>query len=286
MAASALVAVAPISLMSASASTDRLRLTFDADGAAGTVLRAGASFADVSGQSNHAGLVTAYGGTVVMVNDPTGLGADFPGKCANEPCPNALIDVPDSPSLDPMLADFEWGARILLKSTETANGENILQKGRYGETGGQWKLQVDHSAGIPSCVVSGKVPGQTTVKQVVLMASIGVANGQWHQITCRRSAAGVAIIIDGVIRGSAAMPVVLLDSAADVTVGAKDVEGSDNDQFLGVLDDVFMTVLNDDPPPNPPPAGRVHDIVHRLRLLVRRFHVDGQRSVDLCVGFR
>ena len=254
LSACALVAVAPLSPATAHASTDRLRVTFDSDAPVGGILTAGAAVADVSGQGNHGVVVTGYGATVPMVADTVGVAADFPGKCKLEPCPNALIDVRDNASLDPLLADFEWGARIKLKSTETAKGENILQKGRYGEVGGQWKLQVDHSAGIPSCVVSGKVPGSTTERQVVLLASVGIANGAWHQVTCRRTTLGLKIIVDGVVRGSAAMPVVMLDSAADVTIGAKDVQGIDNDQFLGVLDDVFMTVLNDDPVPNAAPT--------------------------------
>ncbi|MGD9998562.1 MAG: PKD domain-containing protein, partial [Ilumatobacteraceae bacterium] len=49
-------------------------------------------------------------------------------------------------------------------------------------------------------------------------------------------------------RGRASMPVVDLDSDAPVTIGAKTVIGADNDQFHGVLDDVYMTVLNEDLP--------------------------------------
>ncbi|MCU1361851.1 MAG: domain containing protein [Ilumatobacteraceae bacterium] len=255
LAASVLASFAPMALTTASASTDRLRINFDADAPAGTALLAGATIADVSGQGNTGHVVTQYGGTVAVVANAPGVAADFPGKCAKEPCPNSMIDVPDNASLDPLLADFQWGARILLKSSETADGENIIQKGRYGEAGGQWKLQVDKSPGIPSCVVSGKVPGKTNEKQVILHASISIANGVWHQVTCRRTAAsGIQIIIDGVLRGTAAMPVVLLDSVADVTIGAKDVDGSDNDQFQGVMDDAFMTVLNDTPVPNSPPV--------------------------------
>lgn len=226
------------------AGSDRLRISFDGGAPAGTILLAGAVVMDVSGQGNHGVLASAYGGSVGLVAGPFGVAADFPGKCSSEPCPNALIDIPGNQSLDPLTADFEWGARILLKANETAPGENVLQKGLYLEPGGQWKLQVDGSGGYPSCVVSGKVPGQTTTRRVVLKASVSVANGVWHQVTCRRTAAsGVQIVIDGVVRGTVSMPVVMLDSAAHVSVGAKLVKPTDNDQFHGVLDDVFMSVL-------------------------------------------
>lgn len=251
----AALVLVPISSSPAGASTDRLRITFDVDGDVGTVLVDDAPIADSSGAVNHGRVLTRFGGAVAVAADTVGAAADFPGPCTTEPCPNAMVVVADHPSLDPGLADFEWGARLLLQPTETADGENVLQKGRFGENGGQWKLQVDKSAGVPSCVVSGKVPGSTTERLVVLLASIGIADGAWHQVTCRRTAAaGVQIVIDGVVRGSAWMPVVRLDNVADLTVGAKSVDTADNDQFHGVLDDAFMTVLDDTPIPNGAPV--------------------------------
>ena len=67
IAAGVVATVAPLSLMSASASTDRLRINFDTDGAAGTVLTAGATVIDQSGQANNGHVVTQYGGTVAKV---------------------------------------------------------------------------------------------------------------------------------------------------------------------------------------------------------------------------
>jgi PKD repeat protein len=50
------------------------------------------------------------------------------------------------------------------------------------------------------------------------------------------------------------MQVVDLNSNAPVTIGNKFVDFTNNDQFHGLLDDAFMTVLNDTPPPNTPPV--------------------------------
>jgi PKD repeat protein len=259
------VALVPVSVAPVRASTDRLRLVFDTDGAVGTTLAAAGPIADSSGLANNGRVVTQYGGSVVVAAGAAGGAADFPGKCTREPCPNSMVVVPDHPSLDPGLADFEWGARILLQPTETADGENVIQKGLFGQVGGQWKLQVDKSAGVPSCVVSGRVPGSTKERLVVLLASVSIANGQWHQVTCRRTvASGVQIIIDGVLRGTTAMPVVVLDSTADLTVGAKGVDTADNDQFHGVLDDAYMTVLDDTPVPNAPPVASYTSVCTEL----------------------
>lgn len=226
----------------AGAATDRLRIDFGDDLAA-TQLGNSSPVADSSGQGNNGIVRSAHKGQVTRVADATGTVADFPGPCSKEPCPNALIEIADGPSLDPGTAPFEWGARILLKKSETADGENVLQKGTWGQPGGQWKLQIDKKAGVPSCVVSGAVPGKNAERRVVLKASVGVADGTWHSLVCRRTGSGLEILIDGVVRGSKAMPAVVLDSAAPVTIGAKSVKPNDNDQFQGMLDDVFMTVL-------------------------------------------
>lgn len=227
---------------SADAATDRMVINFDADGAAGTQAGAGTVVHDQSGNGNDGVVRAAYGGWVKSVADGGGVVADFPGKCSSEPCPNALIEVADNPSLDPGTAPFRWGARIKLQPNETDDGENIVQKGTWGQAGGQWKLQVDKSRGLPSCVVSGRVPGQGSDRRVVLIASIGIADGSWHRVVCSRSASAVEIVIDGVARGSVAMPAVTLASSAPVTIGAKSVKPQDNDQFHGLLDDIFMTV--------------------------------------------
>jgi hypothetical protein len=154
-----------------------------------------------------------------------------------------MVEIADSDSLDAGTADFEWSARIRLQKAQTADGENVLQKGTWGEPGGQWKLQVDKNPGIPSCVVSGVVPGETAERRIVLKASISVADGAWHRLTCRRAAGKLEIIIDGTRRGWAAMPAVDLTSTAPVTIGAKWVTTANNDQFQGTIDDVLMTVL-------------------------------------------
>jgi hypothetical protein len=239
-----LTALSPISTLPVRAASDRLRLGFDGTFTAADQSSGAPVVSDSSGQGNHGVVRTAYKGAVLTVTDPAGnTAADFPGKCAIEPCPNALVEIADQPSLDPGTAPFQFGARVLLKKNETADGQNVVQKGTWGEPGGQWKLQIDKSAGVPSCVVSGRVPGKATERRVVLRASIGVADGVWHALLCRRTAAGVEILIDGVVRGSVAMPAVVLDSTAPVTIGAKAVAPKDNDQFHGVLDDVVMTVL-------------------------------------------
>ena len=231
LASSLWTAAAPTSV---SAAGDQLRITFDQ----GDPLTPNTRVTDVSGLGNHGVVRTKYGGTILPLN---GSAADFPNPCSYEPCPNAMIEIADSGSLDPGTASFEWGADIKMKSTETADGENVLQKGRWGEPGGQWKLQVDKAGGKPSCVVSGFRNGVES--RVVLKSPVGVADNVWHEVICRRTGGGIEIQIDGVVRATAAMPLVTLASSATVTIGAKEVLAKDNDQFLGRLDNVFMRLI-------------------------------------------
>jgi hypothetical protein len=257
--ASVIVVAMPGDWRSAHADFERMRIDFDdlaADGlSAGTILTNGTPIADRSGSGNNGMVITQYGGGIALAADtPSGLTADFPDPCVDEPCPDALVQIDDDPTLDPATSDFEWGARVMMQPGETADGENVVQKGLFEDAGGQWKLQVDKAGGLPSCVVSGSVPGQTRVRRVVLKSSIGVADGRWHQVTCRRTAAvGVEIEVDGVVRGLVRMALVDLNTDAPVTIGAKTVGVADNDQFLGRLDDVFMTVLDGAVTPTDPP---------------------------------
>jgi hypothetical protein len=157
----------PSSVSPASAGADRLRLDFDGS----------AVGSDSSGFANTGVVKAAHGGTVKLVAAGSGRAAKYPAPCAKEPCPNVMIQVADDSSLDPGTAAFQWGARILLKANQTADGENVLQKGTWGQPGGQWKLQVDKQAGKPSCVVSGTVPGTSTERRLVLQSSTTVADG-------------------------------------------------------------------------------------------------------------
>ncbi|MBI5090289.1 MAG: LamG domain-containing protein [Actinobacteria bacterium] len=235
LSAGAALGLAALATPGAEAGAPSTRLLIDF-GQAGT-LTAGSTVADASGYGNVGTVKTKSGGAI----DTADTTARFPGRCTQEPCPNAIIEVPSSGSLNPGTAAFEWGASILLAPDDTSDGENVIQKGLYGGAGGQWKLQVDKSAGKPSCVVSGKHNG--TSRQVVLTSPVSVADGAWHQVTCRRTATAVALIIDGTTRATASMPAVNLTSTAVVTIGGKNASTADNDQFQGRLDDVFMRLV-------------------------------------------
>ncbi|MDP9396123.1 MAG: LamG domain-containing protein [Actinomycetota bacterium] len=211
------------------------RLHFSVDN--GETLQSGTTVTDTSGNDYDGKVRTANGGAL-RVSSGTSNAVRFPRPCSTQPCPVGLIEVADRDGLDPGYAPFSWRARVLLQRSETSAGANLVQKGLWGNPGGQWKLQVDGEEGKPSCVVSGKRDG--TYRRAIVKSSVTVADGKWHTVMCRRTTTTVAILVDGVVKGSATMAAVLLSSTANVTIGAKSTTAEDPDQYHGVLDDVVV----------------------------------------------
>jgi len=235
-AAAALAVVGVLAGPAQAATSTRLQLDFDNGESAAT----GSTVRDDSGYGNNGVVQAEYGGALKIVEGVSGTrGVRFPAPCKTEPCPNAMIKISDSSALDPGTASFEWGASIKLSLSETSDGANVLQKGLYNQNGGQWKLQVDGDPGHPSCILSGTL-SDGTFKRTKVRSTVTVADGSWHQVTCRRTSGSVSILVDGVTRGSASAAPVKVSSSAPVTIGAKAVKPKNNDQFFGVLDNVFM----------------------------------------------
>ena len=192
-------------------------------------------FTDASA-SARVGAAEAAGGEVVLVaGGDGGEAVRFPPPCvARQGCPRAMVVVPHADDLNPGTTDFTFGATVRLAPEETTTGSNIVQKGRFGTEGGQWKLQVDTADGRPSCVVRGDQ------QLVVVRSSVSIADDRWHQVSCTRDAAGVEIAVDGqVTREEGAVGVV--SSEADVRIGSSGLAQED-DQFHGALDDVFLRI--------------------------------------------
>jgi hypothetical protein len=165
---------------------------------------------------------------------------DFPAPCPPSPtatCPKAIIEVDGNPALDPGPRDYEWGASVLLKADETSEGSNIVQKGFSVGGGSQWKLQVDGDDGHPSCVVVGE--GESTIHEVY--ADVTIADGAWHDVSCRRDPAKLVITVDGAERKSTSIPRDLtISPTGPMRIGGKSLKPN-NDQYFGTLDDVYVS---------------------------------------------
>jgi hypothetical protein len=176
---------------------------------------------------------------LVSGRNKLGHGVAFPALCppsVTETCPKAIIQVDDDADLDPGPAEYEWGASILVKADETSKGSNIVQKGFSVGGGSQWKLQVDGVKGHPSCVVVGQ--GESTIHEVY--ADVSIADGTWHDVSCRRDAGKLVISVDGSRKSVAIPPDLTISPAGPMRIGGKSLKPN-NDQFFGTLDDVYVS---------------------------------------------
>jgi len=197
-------------------------------------------FEDAAGGLSVGLVVAANGGEVEQVPgaDGSGSAVAFPARCtAATGCPRALVEVMQDPSLDPGSHDFEYGATVWLAADQTTSGSNIVQMGRFGTDGGQWKLQVDSDEGQPSCVVRGDGPG---AEPVVVRSKVSISDSEWHRVSCRRDDDGLTIDVDGETQEKDAR-IGSVTSEWPIRVGAPGV-GEGDDQFHGEVDDVYLLI--------------------------------------------
>ncbi|MGA5300980.1 LamG-like jellyroll fold domain-containing protein [Nucisporomicrobium flavum] len=194
------------------------------------------SILDESGRGHTLRLVSGNGGTVRAVPHRSGQALRFPAKCAGAGCPRAALQSSSSADLNPGTRNISYGAEILLAPSQTSKGQNIVQKG-YSTTSSQWKLQIDGTAGLPSCVLVGANPGIKLVR-----SSVSVADGSWHTVECRRTSTLLRVIVDGAVRGSRTIsPRLTITNRRALSIGAKGAY-ADNDQFHGILDNIWVRI--------------------------------------------
>ncbi|UQU65741.1 LamG domain-containing protein [Couchioplanes caeruleus] len=209
--------------------TQVARYTFD-DPDAGSLL-------DLSGHRHVLAPVSGAGGAVATIPRGDGVALTFPAACHEEPCPRVALRARSSEDLNPGKRLIRFGASVLLAPDQTTKGQNVLQKG-YSARGSQYKLQIDGLAGKPSCAL---VDGRTR-RVHIAKSSITVADNAWHSLECRRKRSMLVIRVDGERRGSTRIPADLsVSNRNPLSVGGKGAY-TDNDQFQGALDDVWVAI--------------------------------------------
>jgi hypothetical protein len=202
-----------------------LLLTFDANRS----LQRGTLVRDASGHGHPGRVRSADGGRIAMGDGWVRRGAIYqPGRG------RAIIEVKDSPALDPRRRSFVFGAAVRLTKAQGARGSNLIQKGYFHQAGGQYKLQIDR--GVPSCVVAGGLG------RVKVSAQRSIANDRWHRMSCTRTPTKVTLWIDGKARASVAERTGWLANTSPLRIGGKNLDPS-NDQYRGRIDSVYLRWL-------------------------------------------
>jgi hypothetical protein len=199
----------------------------------------GARLPVLDGSAGHPLAVrTANGGSISYVARAGGWAVRFPPRCTTpaKTCPRAILQGIRDDSLNPGLRPLRYGASVLMTRTDTADGANVVQKGY--SLGGitQYKLQVDHAAGTPSCVIASA----STIYRAE--SHVTVADGSWHNLVCNRTAGTLTLHVDGVLRATRKVPAALsIANTEPLRVGGKGTTVN-NDQFAGQIDNVFVTI--------------------------------------------
>jgi hypothetical protein len=181
---------------------------------------------------------TANGGTIRYAPRGTGSALRFPARCTGTPkaCPRAILQGAPDPTLNPGTRPLRYGAAVLMTPADAADGANVLQKGYSVGGHTQFKLQVDHLAAKPSCVIASaraiyRAEGPTTV-----------ADGTWHTLACARTGATLALYVDDVVVATRTIPATLaIANPEPLRIGGKGT-AANNDQFAGMIDDVFVSI--------------------------------------------
>jgi hypothetical protein len=179
------------------------------------------------------------GGRLTLVPQGEGLAVQYPTRCTlthERQCPRAILEGFRDDALNPGRRPMRYGASIRMTHRDLSDGANVFQKGFSVGGLSQFKLQVDHRQGHPSCVIAGH--------RRIFRAepSIDVADGRWHNLMCARSRNRLTLVVDGVERATVPVPPGLsIANAEPLRVGGKG-PGNGNDQFSGQIDNVYLTI--------------------------------------------
>jgi hypothetical protein len=184
--------------------------------------------------------LTQNGGTVSLVPQGTGLALSYPQRCQarhERDCPRAILEGDRDDNLNPGRRPLAYGASVMMTHSDLADGANIFQKGYSVGRVSQFKLQVDHRLGHPSCVIAGP-----SARIYRAEPRLDVADGAWHNLVCVRTDTSLTIVVDGLPRATVPVPArVSIANTEPLRVGGKG-PGNGNDQFAGMIDNVFMTI--------------------------------------------
>jgi hypothetical protein len=166
-------------------------------------------------------------------NDATISGANLgqPGKLGfgfgfNR---QSLIEGPTT--LNPGASDFSVSTWVNFTTPPPSDTQDLIRKGYSPSRGGDFKMEV-WPAGNIQCLFRG------SSGEVALKSKGDISDGTWHFVMCRRQGKTLSVTIDDRIWTKAG-PVGAISNSLPLHIGAKN---ADEDHFLGLMDEVQMTI--------------------------------------------
>lgn len=149
----------------------------------------------------------------------------------------AIVRLGHDSGFNPGGRDFTIRATVSVTDDQVSANSNIIQKGYFDDSDGQWKLQVDN--GKPSCRIAGKRDGELV--DLVMEADKSIADQGLVKLECRRSGDKLTLVVDGKEFTSGADATMNIKNTRPVTLGGKG-SGKQNDQLHGKLKEVAVTI--------------------------------------------
>jgi len=168
---------------------------------------------DSSGNHNDG---TVHGGVT-----RTGSKYDFDGT-------SGYISVPNSASLNPGAAAFQFTVRFSLDGNPPQGDYDIVRKGLAGTKGGDYKMEV-LSSGKALCLFRG-----TNGVSVTGGSNLGTGT---HTVKCVKTSSAVKLIVDGSTKASKSAAAGPISNTSSVFLGAK----PGDDWTKGLVDFITIT---------------------------------------------
>jgi Concanavalin A-like lectin/glucanases superfamily len=137
------------------------------------------------------------------------------------------VIVPDSPTLNPGTADFTYSVQIQTNVIPPkARDYDLLRKGLSPTAGGEYKIELVYGAGLAKAQCVAK---DANGHEGGIRGTQNLADGQLHTITCKKTATGVTMIVDGGRARKKAVTLGSISNTADLLIGVKQPDSPEND---------------------------------------------------------
>ncbi len=151
---------------------------------------------------------------------------------------DSVVIVPDSPSLNPGSSDFSFTLSVRFTVIPESDYD-LLRKGLSTTKGGDYKLEAlsrQHGAAAQAhCLFSG-ASGSSQI-----VAGPNLADGNWHTISCAKTAKSISVTIDGQTSMKSAS-VGSISNTAPLTLGAKLKGTKLQDRYVDAMDEVSVSL--------------------------------------------
>ena len=181
------------------------------------------------------GINGSIGSAVITGNNQNGVTFyRWTSTQPNEPPtkPERLIQVNDS-RLNPGTRDYA----ITIRFRTTHDYGNMIQKGQSGAQGGYFKWQIPN--GKVGCLFRGRSTSGAVQSKSVNSGDIPLNDGQWHVVTCERTATRLTMTIDNTRTRKANGPTGSISNNVPLTIAGKkncDQIETTCDYFAGEID--------------------------------------------------